>query len=315
MSTSTMRAYAVGRFGEAPTLQDLPIPDGGYLVRVNCAGVNPIDFKLIERLTAESQFPFVVGLDFAGVLERVPSGQSDYKVGDRVFGGSWEHGSYAEYTSPEIGEQGESLALIPDGVSDEQAAALPVAAAAALGSLNLLKTGAGQTLVIMGATGGVGGYAVEIAKARGAHVIATVRGEVDEAKRLGADEVFNTKAGDALKSIREAHPHGVDAVLDLVSGKDTISADCKVLKPGGSLVSTIYSADEKWFAEHDIKAHNLIGKTNPSASSEGLKEIVGLLADEKITTRIRATAGLDEAQDILERLRNGGLLGKAVIRI
>jgi NADPH:quinone reductase-like Zn-dependent oxidoreductase len=312
-----MRAYALLSFDETPAFQNLPIPVAktGYLVRVNYAGVNPIDFKLLDRLTAESSFPVVVGLDFAGVLEQVPEGQSDFKVGDRVFGTTWKHGSYAEYTAPEIGAQGESMAHIPDGVSDEDAAALPVAAAAALGSLNLLETSKGQTLVIMGATGGVGGYAVQMAKARGAHVIATVRGDANEAGRLGADEVFDTNIEDVLKAIRDAHPEGVDAVMDLISGKDTIGSDVEILKPGGSVVSTIFAADEKWFSEHQIKAQNLVGLNNPSASSEGLKEIMALLAEGKISTRIRATVGLDEAKSILEKLRNGGLRGKAVIKI
>src|SRR5271169_6556598 len=190
-----MRAFTVQSFGEAPAIHDLPIPaaDGAFLVRVRYAGVNPIDYKLLERLTVSSTYPFVMGIDFAGAVERVPAGERDLRAGDRVFGMARTHGAYAEYTAVGPGVTAEALARIPDGVPDEQAAALPVPAIAALGSLELLGVGADQRLVVMGATGGVGGYAVQMARARGAHVIATVRGEADEARRLGANEVYDTK--------------------------------------------------------------------------------------------------------------------------
>src|SRR3984957_18995145 len=96
-----MRAFAVLRFGDTPALHDVPIPgaDGAYLIRVHAAGVNPVDYKLVEGLTASSAYPFVLGLDFAGVLERVPAAEGDLHPGDRVFGIARTHGSYAEYTA------------------------------------------------------------------------------------------------------------------------------------------------------------------------------------------------------------------------
>jgi NADPH:quinone reductase len=88
----------------------------------------------------------------------------------------------------------------------------------------------------MGATGGVGGYTVQMARAGGVHVIATVRGDADEARRLGAEEVYDTEAVDVLDALRTSHPEGVDAVLDLVNGSDLIRRDAEILKPGGGLV-------------------------------------------------------------------------------
>ncbi len=167
------------------------------------------------------------------------------------------HGAYTEYIAVAPAVQTEPLARIPDGVSDEQAAALPVSGLTALGSLELLKVAAGQRLVVMGATGGVGGYAVQMARARGAHVLATVRGDADEARRLGAEEVYDTKAVDVIDALHAAHPDGVDAILDLVNGKDAIRRDAEILKPGGSVVSTIGAADEKWFAGRQITAYNI----------------------------------------------------------
>jgi NADPH:quinone reductase len=312
-----MRAFAVRSFGEAPAIHDLPIPaaDGAFLIRVRYAGVNPIDYKLLERLTATSTYPFVMGIDFAGVVERVPTGERELRTGDRIFGMARTHGAYAEYTAVAPGVKTEPLARIPDGLTDEQAAALPIAAITALGSLELLGVTADQHLVVMGATGGVGGYAVQMSRSRGVHVIATVRGDADEARRLGAEEVYDTKAVDVVDAVRASHPDGVDAVLDLVNGSDAIRRDAEILKSGGSLVSTIYAADEGWFAERQITAHNIASSANPLSSPQGLNEVAHMLADGTITARIRSTVELDGAGQMLEKLRNGGLRGKAVIRL
>ncbi|MGB8523555.1 MAG: alcohol dehydrogenase catalytic domain-containing protein, partial [Candidatus Acidiferrales bacterium] len=140
-----MRAFAVRKFGEAAAVVDLPIPgaDGAFLIRVKYAGVNPIDYKLVDRLTATSPFPFVLGADFAGVVERLPAGERDFKIGDRIFGMARTHGAYAEHTAVVPGTIAQPLARIPDGVTDEQAAALPIPAVTALGSLELLHVSAG----------------------------------------------------------------------------------------------------------------------------------------------------------------------------
>ena len=312
-----MRAFAVRSFGDVPAIHDLPIPAaaGAFLIRVKCAGVNPLDYKLIDGLTAKSTYPFVIGVDFAGVVERVPAGERNFHPGDRIFGMARTHGAYAEYTAVAPGVQTEPLARIPDGVTDEQAAALPIAAITALGSLQLLRLTAGQRLVVMGAAGGVGGYAVQMARARGVHVFATVRGDADEARRLGAEEVYDTKAVDVIDTLHGAHPDGVDAVLDLVNGADAIRRDAEILKPGGGFVSTIHAADEAWFAERQIKAYNIAPASNPAETPQGLDEVARMLADGKITARISATVELDGAAQILEKLRNGGLRGKAVIHL
>jgi NADPH:quinone reductase-like Zn-dependent oxidoreductase len=309
-----MRAFAVRSFGEAPAVQDLPIPsaDGAFLIRVRYAGVNPFDYKRLDQLTATSTYPFVLGTDFAGVVERLPAGETDFRDGDRVFGMANAHGSYAEHTAV---APGKPLAHTPDGVTDEQAAALPIAGITALGSIELLKVSASQRLVVMGATGGVGGYAVQMARSRGAHVIAIVRGDAGEAHHLGAEEVYDAKAVDVIDAVHAAHPDGVDAVLDLVNGNDAIGRDAEILKPGGSLVSTLHAADERWFSQRRISAHNISSSTNSLASPQGLTEVARLLADGTITVRIGSTFVLEDAGEMLEQLRHGGLGGKTVIRL
>ncbi len=260
-----MRAFAVRAFGEPGRVQDLPVPaaDGAVLIRVRFAGVNPVDNTNLGRLTATTSFPYVVGIDFAGVAERVPAGDHGLRGGERVFGMARTHGAYAEYTAVAPGAKLEPVALIPDGVADDQAAALPIPAVTALRTVELFDVTAGQYVVVMGATGGVGGYAVQIARSRGAHVIATVRGDVDEARRLGAAEVYDSQAVDVIDALRADHPDGVDAVLDLVSGRDAIGRDAEVIRPGGRLVSTLFAADEGWFAARQITAHNHASSSNP----------------------------------------------------
>ena len=312
-----MRAFAVRSFGEPPSVHDLPVPaaDGTVLIRVRFAGVNPLDSNLLGRLTAASSYPFVVGIDFAGVAERVPAGDHGLQAGDRVFGMARTHGSYAEYTAAAPGATLEPVARIPDGVTDDQAAALPIPATTALRTIDLLEVTPGQQVVVMGATGGVGGYAVQMARSRGAHVIATVRGDADEARRLGAEEVYDSQAGDVIDALRAAHPDGVDAVLDLVNDPDAIRRDAEIIRPAGRLVSTIFAADEGWFAQRQITAHNHASSANPLISPQGLVTVAQMLADGTITARIRSTAGLDAAGQILDELRHGGLRGKAVIRL
>ncbi len=312
-----MRAFAVISYGQPPAVHELPIPaaEGAILIRIKCAGVNPIDYKLVDRLTATSTCPFVMGIDFAGVVERVLAGEREFHNGDRIFGMARTHGAYAEYSAVVLDTTGQPVGRIPDGVTDEQAAALPIPAITALGSLELLSLTAKQRIVVMGASGGVGGYAVQMAVARGAHVIATVRGDSDEARHLGAEEVYDTKAKDAIETIRAYHPEGVDAALDLVNGKDAIQRDAEILKPGGKLVSTTYAADEGWFAARKITAHNISSMTNALSTTKGLDQIARMLEDGIITARVRTIARLEEAGQVIEKLRNGGLSGKAVIRI
>jgi NADPH2:quinone reductase len=309
-----MRAFGVRSFGEAPAIPDLPIPaaDIALLMRVTYAGINPIDYKLLEKLTSTSAYPFVTGTDFAGVVKRVPTGDRDFHIGDRVFGMARTHGAY---TAVIPGVKTEPLARIPDGVTDEQAAALPIPAITALGSLELMGVKAGQRLVVMGATGRVGGYAVQMARSRGAYVIATVRDDPAEARLLGAEEVYDTKAIDVIGVLRVSHPDGVDAILDLVNGPDAIRRDAEILKSVGSLVSTIYAADEGWFAERKITTHNIASISNPLSSPQRLKEVARMLADGTISARIRSTVELEAAGQMLDKLRHGALRGKGVIHL
>jgi NADPH:quinone reductase-like Zn-dependent oxidoreductase len=312
-----MRAFAVRKFGETPGIYDLPVPSGedAYLARVSFAGVNPGDNQRLQQLTAASAFPFVVGSDFAGTLEGLPKREPTLAVGERVFGIARTHGSYAEHTALTPGTGGDVMARIPDSVTDEQAAALPIPAVTALGSLELLDLSAGQRLLVMGANGAVGGYAVQMARARGVHVFGTVHGNGEEARRLGAEEVYDTKTGPVIDAVHQAHPDGLDRILDLVNDAEAIRRDAEILKSGGVLVSTRHAADEKWFAERHLTARNTGPANNPKNSPAGLAEIAALVVDGTIAPRVRSVVGLDQAGQMLEKIRTGGLDGKALIQL
>jgi NADPH:quinone reductase len=121
---------------------------------------------------------------------------------------------------------------------------LPIAGITALGAIHICEVAAAQWFVVMGATGGVGGYAMQLARARGAHVIAMVHHDRDEAVRLGAEEVHDSSNVDVIDAIKRKHPEGVEAVLDVVNGADAIGRDADIIKEGGRLVSTLYAANQ-----------------------------------------------------------------------
>ena len=309
-----MRAFAIDDYGQTGTLRELPAPEpaaGQVLIRVTAAGVNPVDWKTRDGQGERKPLPLILGQDFAGVVERAEA-VDEPRPGQRVFGASRSHGGYAEYTLVPAGSRNDPLAPIPAGVSDAQAAALPTAGLTALAALEILGVRAGTTVLIVGATGGVGAFATQLAHQRGARVIGAVRGDPERARALGADE---TVAGDDVAAqVQRAHPDGIDAVLDLVHDQNGTQALAAVVKPGGALVSTIHGADEAWFAQRDVKATNVVVNQTPQWSPAGLSELAGLVAAGKLEVPVALEAPLAEAAQVLEKSENGSLGGKAVLR-
>jgi NADPH:quinone reductase-like Zn-dependent oxidoreductase len=277
--------------------------------------MNPIDYKLVDMLTEASAFPFVPGIDFAGIIERIPDGNHGFEVGERVFGMARTCGSYAAYTAIDLSKPGEPFARTPDTLSDEQAASLPVAGVAALGGLEFLQIQPGQRLVIIGASGGVGGYATQIARARGAYVIGASYSNSAEARSLGANAAFDAQHGNVFDAIRGAYPDGVDGVLDLVNEAELIVRNVEIIKPGGRIASALRTADPKWFEKHQIVAHNITAASNPASSPAGLARLAELAVEGLISPRIRSVIQLDEVEVATAQLRQGGTTGKFVIRL
>lgn len=315
-----MRAFAIDHPGERGSLRDLPVPAldaASVLVRVAVAGANPVDWKNREgRYGGGGASPRILGQDFAGIVERAGDGVTDLRTGDRVFGIARTHGGYAEYTVVPTDARGEPVATIPQNLSDEHAAALPTPGLTALAALELLGAGAQTTLVILGAAGAVGGFATQMARARGAHVTGTVNGDPDVARSLGAEDVFDAKDGDVYAAIRTRHPDGVDAVLDLVSSDgEAIKGAARIVRDGGKLVSTNHAADEAWFASKGIQATNIVMNQTPQSSRAGLERIARMAVDGTITVRVAAVRPLADAADVLDGMKNHTLDGKIVLAV
>src|SRR6476660_8552590 len=233
----TMKAIRIHNYGGPEVLQyeDAPRPQpqaGEVVVRVHAAGVNPIDWKVREGHMKDfwaHKLPLILGWDFSGVIEKVGSGATKFKKGDEVYSvpDASRDGAYAEYIVVRESE----LALKPKSLHHVRAAAVPLAAVTAWQALfdaGQLKRG--QRALIHGGSGGVGHIAVQLAKWKGAHVIATASTKNHELLReLGADETI-----DYTRQRFEDVARNVDIVLDLIGG-ETQERSWSVLKKGGVL--------------------------------------------------------------------------------
>jgi NADPH:quinone reductase-like Zn-dependent oxidoreductase len=312
-----MKAVVVEHLNQAGSLKEIPTPrpaDSEILVRVTVAGVNPIDWKRQSR--SGETFPFVEGQDFAGVVSELGARVSKYREGERIFGIAGEHGSYADYTIvAEDGHEG-PIAKIPDSVGDADAAALPTAGLTALAALEAMHVAKGTTLLVLGATGGVGSFAVQIAHDRGALVIGTGRAENESyARSLGCDEFVAYDRQDVAQAVKGAHPEGVDAALDLVDDGEAIKSMAPTLRPGGAIVSTIGAADAEWFAQRQITAQNLAVGSSPQWSHAGLRTLLEFFERGAIRVNIAGERPLSEAVEALAESRRGAVTGKLVITV
>ncbi|MBV8163273.1 MAG: NADP-dependent oxidoreductase [Candidatus Eremiobacteraeota bacterium] len=312
-----MKAIVVEHRGDPGALVDIAVPEPGeneIVVRVAFAGVNPIDWKRLDR--DEQPVPFVMGQDFAGAVSAVGRRVTKYHEGDRVCGIARTHGAFAQYTVVPEDIQGQPVAAIPDAVGDADAAALPTAGLTALASIDWLQVGSETSLVVLGATGGVGGFAVQIARTRGARVIGSggSAGKA-EALSLGIDTFIAYDRENVPEAIRTAAPGGVDCVLDLVDHAEAIKAMAPLMRSGGRIVSTIGAADAGWFDQNKLTALNLIMLDSPQASNAGLRELLGLVEQGRISTRIVSKTPLTQAVSALDESRRGTVSGKLVIEL
>ena len=216
---------------------DKPKPEEGHvLVEVYAASTNPFDWKVREGLYKEYipiNLPITLGGDFAGVVVELGTGVEGFEIGQSVYGqaNALSHGSYAEFATVKSSQ----LALKPNSINYETAAAFPLAAASAVQALNEhIDLKPNQKVLIHGGAGGIGSLAIQLAKHVGAYVATTVSAEdIEFAREIGADEVIDYKAEDFSAKLQD-----YDAVFDTVGGETTTDS-YKVLKPGGVLVSMV----------------------------------------------------------------------------
>jgi len=306
-----MRAFTLDSFESPPGLRDdLPTPAVGpdeVLVRVHASSVNPADAAIAAGMLkgmAEYEFPVTLGRDFAGVVEDVGSAASRYKAGDEVYGfllhadPTVHDGSWADYF---VVREDTSVARKPDSVDFTIAGAAPLAALTALAALDALELFDGATVLVVGASGGVGSFFVQLAAAAGANAIAPGLLEDREYLRgLGAREVIDRNA-DVAAHVREHYPEGVDGLLDLVS----FTPDASVLKPVGRLASSLGAAGEG------------LGRTNLMASptTSNLQRLSQLLDAGTLRVPIQHTYPLEQAGTALQDLASTHTQGKLAITI
>ncbi|MFI9506834.1 NADP-dependent oxidoreductase [Nocardia sp. NPDC052566] len=311
-----MRAIVVRKFGAAPELADMPMPEPGpgqVRVQVEAAGVNPFDRKMADGILdgkLPHEFPMILGVDGAGTIASVGPGVTVFAVGDRVVGKFLYppvgHGSFAEFTlSPESG----TLVPIPEAVSTVAAAALPTAGVTAQDIVDASKIEPGQTVLIIGATGGVGSFLVQLANIAGAQVIATARGAAaDQVTRLGAAETVDYTAGPVADQVRAAYPAGVDVLFDLVSPPETLAELTALVRDGGTVYSTIWSADEDALRERGLHGGNIESK----GKAPELARLLARVAEGDVVVPVDRTVPLAEAASVIGAT---GARGKTVLAI
>ena len=309
-----MKALALRSFDEEPSVMEVddPVPGSGeVLVRVAAASINAFDVRVASggvRAFMTYAFPAVVGGDLAGTIEALGEGVDGFEVGDRVFGmmgmkGAVHDGSFGELATP----TSVSIAKAPDGLTDIDGGSLAVAGTTAMSAVELVDPADGMTVLVLGATGGVGAFALQLARGRGANVIASIRpGDEAFVTDLGAAETIDYTA-DVSSQVRHRYPDGVDVVVDAVSfGDEAFAMSAGLVRSGGIVVSTRGAAGEET-AIGDVRVAN--GNANPSH----LPALADLVVAGKLTVPVRKTYPLADAAQAISDFAEQHTLGKLVI--
>jgi NADPH:quinone reductase-like Zn-dependent oxidoreductase len=306
-----MKAARVLRFGPPHVIihDDLPQPEPGtgqLLVRVKAAGVGHWDALIREGKVALQPLPLILGAELSGIVEAIGAEVAGFKVGDAVYGATNEQfsGAYAEYALP----LASMIAQKPQTLNFIEAASAPIVTVTAWQMLfDYARVTAGQTVLIHGAAGNVGAYAIQLAKQAGLHVVATAAAvDLDYVRSLGAERVV-----DYTRERFEESLTGVDVVLDTVGG-DTQQRSLRVLKPGGILVSVVSPVPEATQKRYGIRAAYFY----VDVTTARLNQITELFDSGKLVTDVGTVLPLEEAHLAHEML--GGAphkRGKIVLSI
>jgi NADPH:quinone reductase-like Zn-dependent oxidoreductase len=309
-----MRAIMLESFDGGPTLQEIPTPQvasNEVLVRVRASSVNPIDNAIVSGMLkdmVEHEFPILLGRDFAGVVEQAGSDVSGISAGEEVFG-------FIPGMSPKVhaGTWAELIAVPesvatrkPDGVDTASAGAAGLAAITAMTALDALGVSEGDTVLVVGANGGVGSFAVQLAAEAGATVIAPALPEdEDYLRELGVGEIL-PREGDVAALVHERYPEGLEALLDLVSyAPEGFDTHAEVLKDDGRGASPLSAAGE------GSGRHNVMAMPTP----EYLQRLARLLEAGTLRVPLQQTYELDQAGEALRALGTEHTQGKRAIRI
>ncbi|MFI5842988.1 NADP-dependent oxidoreductase [Catenuloplanes sp. NPDC051500] len=308
-----MRALHIPAAGEKPQLGEIPVPavtDGTVLIRVRAAGLNPMDNAIGTEFLARMmphEYPVVLGRDAAGVVEAVGAGVTHVRPGDEVFGHILRTppihaGTLAEFALLPAA----SVVLKPAGLSFVQAAALPLAAAAASAAVDAVDPQPGQTVLVSGASGGVGSFAVQFLAARGVTVVAT-GADTARLSDLGATTVLDRAAGPIADQVLAAYPDGVDALVNLF-GRTDADVPLAAVRRGG-VVATLALApgpDTDGLTVHKIMTDARGDITGPIAARAAAGELA---------IAVESVVPLDQATDALAAIAAGRAKGKTVVTL
>lgn len=314
MAKQTQAAFYT-EFGGIDKIQigllDLPaVGEGEVLLRVKAAGINPVDYLIREGYLngmMPAAFPVVPGWDAAGIVEEVGAGVSRLAVGDEVYGylrrPTVQHGTFAEYLVVPEGY----LAARPKNLKWEEAGGIPLAGLTAHQSLfaagNLQ---AGQTVLVLGASGGVGSFAIQLAKHQGAKVIAVASAKnAAFMKELGADFTIDYAQGNVAAAVQALVPGGVDLIFDCIDGETLIQA-LSALKPAGKLVSILNNGQ-------DLDPTISFQYVFVSPSVPGLNHLREMAEAGHLRVPIAATIPLADARKAFEQIETHHTTGKVVI--
>lgn len=304
-----MRAVVVEDFGAAPTVREVPEPvvgPGEVKIQVRASSVNQFDALLAAGYLKgryEHVFPITLGKDFAGTVTEIGEGVTDFAVGNQVFGvvtkaRLTDCGGYAEYLTTATTH---GIAKIPDGVDWATAGVLGLAGAAAAASVNALGDVSGKTVLVSGATGGVGTHAVQLAVVGGATVIATAAPgtETEHVLGFGAQHAVNYR-GELATQIKELAPNGVDSIVHL-AGDGLSLAD--LLVDGGHIVSPAHLT-QKQMGDRNVKV--------TAVMATPIRPVLDQISGNRVT--IAHTYSLNEVAEAFTALK-AGVVGKLAIAI
>ena len=285
-----MKAIRIHNYGSYKELkyEEIPVPEingNQLLIKVYAVSVNHLEIKKasgVMKDTSPLNFPWIPGHDFAGIVEKIGDKVTTFKTGDKVYGNCMG-GSYAQYLAADLNK----VTLMPTGLSFTEAASVPHVAETAWQALykhgNLKK---GETVLIHGAAGAVGAFAVQFARNTGASILTSVAAaDIDYVKALGANEAIDFKTQDFTR-----YYSNVDLVLSLV-GANVEKLSYSVMKNGGRLVSTVGIAHKDIAEQKDITAIPMVIQQNAT----DLKQITDLINNGKVKTDVALTFPLQDA--------------------
>ena len=313
-----MKAIIVDAYGPPQNARfadvDTPkLKDGYLLVRIRAAALNAFDYKVVTGMVKDwvpVTFPYVPGMDGAGEIVDAAGDVRGWNKGDAVLA-QFPRGTFAQYAV--ISAKDKKLAKKPDALDFERAAAIPESGLTAKTMVRAANLQANQTALVIGATGGVGLFATQLAKAEGARVIAT--GKAQDAQYLhdlGADDVIDYAAGDTIAQIVQRYPGGIDAVFDLINTGDAVLRDGEVLREGGTLVSSLFGPEQEAF-----KKNLTVRYIQLTAHDGDLEDLARRAADGTVRVEIGRIYDLPQAPQALSDFADPAkhTRGKLVIRI